>query len=178
LGEREKTVTYKFTHRTAAGELITYAHYSIVAQEGGGYWLQRVATMQPESAPLSITQSLLDDYTHEPIRYIMHRPAKMDQPENIIDLPLSKMGQDEILPTPVTGAFTEEERLQLASGTFDTKKGWNGKATLWVNLDIPVLGVVKAEMEEWTMELFQISDAAEDLLPQKPPQGGIVYLNK
>ncbi len=108
----------------------------------------------------------------------MHRPAKMDQPENIIDLPLSKMGQDEILPTPVTGAFTEEEHLQLASGTFDTKKGWNGKATLWVNLDIPVLGVVKAEMEEWAMELFQISDLSEDLLPQKPPQGGIVYLNK
>lgn len=178
LGEREKTVTYKFTHRTAAGELSTYAHYSIVVQEDEGYWLQRVTTMQPESAPLSITQTLLNDYTHEPLRYIMHRPAKMDQPENVIDLPLSKMGQDEILPTPVTGAFTEEERLQLESGTFDTQKGWNGKATLWINLDIPVLGVVKAETEEWTMELFQMSDHAEDLLPQKPPKGGIVYLNK
>ena len=178
LGEREKTVTYKFTHRTAAGELTTYAHYSIAAQEGEGYWLQRVATLQPESAPLSITQTLLDDYTHEALRYIMHRPAKMDQPENVIDLPLSKMGQDEILPTPETGAFTEEERLELAAGAFDAKKGWNGKATVWINLDIPVLGVVKAETEEWTMELFRMSDRAEDLLSQKPPKGGIVYLNK
>lgn len=178
LGEREKTVTYKFTHHTTAGDLTTYIHYSIAAQEDEGYWLQRVTTMQRDSAPLSITQTLLNDYTHEPLRYIMHRPAKMNQPANVIDLPLSRMGQDEILPTPLTGAFSDEEQVQVEAGTFTAQKGSDGRSVLWVNLEIPVLGVIKAETEDWTMELVQIQDNAEDLLPKKPPKGGIVYLDE
>lgn len=177
LGEQDKTVTYKYTHHTSAGDLSTYVHYTIAAQEEDGYWLQRVATMQRDSEPLSITQTLLNDYTHEPLRYIMYRPPQMNQPANVLDLPLSKMGQDEILPTPETGTFATEEQVQVEAGTFTAKKGSDGKATLWLNLDIPVLGVVKAETEEWTMELVQIRDESEDLLPKKPPKGGIVYLD-
>ena len=176
LGETGKTLTYKVTHNTAAGKLTTYAHYSIVAHAEAGYWLQRTTSMRPDSKPLSITQTLLDDYTHEPLRYIMHRPAKMDRPPSVIDLPLSEMGKDEILPTPLIGAFTEDAHLQLEAGSFDTKKGWDGHATLWVSLDIPVLGVAQAETQDWTMELVRIKDGAVDLLSQKPSEGGVVYL--
>ena len=45
-----------------------------------------------------------------------------------------------------------------------------------LNADVPVLGVVKAETKDWVMELFRITENTEDLLPQKPPKGGIVYL--
>ncbi|MBD3305068.1 hypothetical protein GF339_01825, partial [candidate division KSB3 bacterium] len=40
LGETGQTVTYKVLHDTTAGTLTTYTHYSIVAQEPQGYWLQ------------------------------------------------------------------------------------------------------------------------------------------
>ncbi len=175
LGEMGKTLTYKVTHDTAAGKLTTYTHYSIVASEKNGYWLQRAITISPDSKPLSITQTLLDDFTHEPLRYIMHRPAKMNRPENVIDLPLSKMGKDEILPTPLTGIFNEPVGLQLEAGAFDTMKGRDGDVVLWVSLDIPVLGVAKVETSKWTMELIRITDKAVDLLPKKPPKGGIAY---
>ncbi len=176
LGEKGKTLTYKVIHLTAAGKLTTYTHYSIVAQEKNAYWLQRTTTMSVDSKPLSITQTLIHDLTHEPLRYIMHRPAKMNRPENVIDLPLAKMGQDEILPTPLTGAFSESVRLQLQVGMFDTMKGRDGDVVLWVSRDVPVLGVAKVETSEWTMELIGITAKAVDLFSKKPPKGGIVYL--
>lgn len=176
LGETGRTLTYKVIHDTSAGKLITYTHYSIVAQEEQGYWLQRTTTMYPDSEPLSITQTLMDDFTHEPLRYIMHRPAKMSRPANVIDFPLSKMGKDEVFPTPLTGDFTESERLQLETEAFDTKKGWDDDVALWLSLDIPVMGIAKVETPEWSMELVRIVDNVIDLLPQKPPKGGIVYL--
>jgi hypothetical protein len=178
LGENGKTLTYKITHDTSAGKLITYSHYNIAAQEENGYWLQRTTTMYQDSDPLSITQTLIEDFTHEALRYIMHRPAKMNTPANVIDLPLAKMGKDEVLPTPLTGAFSEPERVQLEAGTFETKKGQVGDVTYWVSLEIPVMGVAKVATNEWTMELVQIVDNATDLLPQKPPKGGIVYLKE
>ncbi len=106
----------------------------------------------------------------------MHRPAKMNRPENVIDLPLAKMGQDEIFPTPLTGAFSESVRLQLQVGMFDTMKGRDGDVVLWVSRDVPVLGVAKVETSEWTMELIGITAKTVDLLSKKPPKGGIVYL--
>jgi hypothetical protein len=178
LGEKDKTVIYKIISHTKAGDLITYTAYSIVAHEKSGYWLQRTTSMQPDSKPLSITQTLLDDLTHEPLRYIMHRPANMEHPDNVLDLPLEKMGKEEILPTPLTKAFAEAGRVQVAAGTFEAKQGQFGDFMLWVNLDVPVLGVVKAETPDWTMELVRIDPRAVDLLPKKPKKGGIVYLNE
>jgi hypothetical protein len=177
LGETDRTVVYKVTHQTKAGALSTYAAYSIVAQEETGYWLQRTTSMQPDSELLSITQTLLDDLTHEPLRYIMHRPGNMDTPENVLDLPLTKMGQEEILPMPLTNAFAEAGQVQVPAGMFDARKGYVDDGWYWVSLDVPVLGVVKAERPEMTMELFRIEQGAVDLLPQKPPKDGIVYLN-
>ncbi len=178
LGETGKTLTYKITHNTSAGTLTTYTYYSITAQEENGYWLQRTTTMYQDSKPLSITQTLIDDFTHEALRYIMHRPAKMNTPASVIDLPLGEIGKDEVLPTPATGAFSASERIQLETGTFETRKGQVGDVTYWVSLEIPVMGVAKVETQEWTMELVQIVDRVTDLLPQKPPKGGIVYLKE
>ncbi len=177
LGETGTTVVYRVTHTTPAGTLSTYASYRIVAHEKHGYWLQRTITLTPESAPLSVTQTLFDDFTHEPLRYIMHRPAKMGRPENVIDLPLSKMGKDEILPVPGGKPGANSTPLQTDIGVFETREVVIDGTQFWLSLQIPVLGVVKAATEEWTMEVVRISQGAEDLLPKKPPQGGIVYLN-
>ncbi len=178
LGEMDNTLLYKVTHRTSAGTLVTYTEYSIVAQEKDGYWLQRLVKMSPSAEPVSITQTLMGDFSHEPLRYIMHRPAKMNTPANVIDLPLEKMGKDEVLPTPLTGKFQEIEQIQIEAGTFETKKGREGDATFWLSLDIPVMGVAQVETPEWTMELVSIEDGTVDLLPKKPPKGGIVYLDE
>jgi hypothetical protein len=178
LGEKDKTVIYKVTHHSAAGELTTYTAYSIVAQEKAGYWLQRTTSKQPDSQPLSITQTLLDNFTHKPLRYIMHRPANMKRPANVIDLPLEQMGKDEILPTPITNAFADAGRIQVAAGTFAAKQGQIGNSTLWISFDVPVLGVIKVETPEWMMELVRIDPNVVDLLPQKPKKGGIVYLKE
>jgi hypothetical protein len=177
LGETDQTIIYKVIHRTSAGELTSYTAYSIVAREESGYWLQRTTSMQPDfKTLLSITQSLLNDSTHEPLRYIMHRPANMKRPENVIDLPLEKMGKDEILPTPITDAFADVGQVQVAAGTFEVKQGQVGGFMLWISPEVPVLGVVKVEAPDWTMELFRIENTAVDLLPKKPGKGGIVYL--
>ena len=178
LGEKDKTEIYKITHHTKAGELVTYTGYSIVVQEKAGYWLQRVTSKQPDSQPLSITQTLLDNATHKPLRYIMHRPANMNRPALVSDLPLDQMGKDEILPTPITNAFTDAGQVQVAAGTFAAKQGQVGDFKLWVSPDAPVLGVVKAETPEWTMELFRIDPKVVDLLPQKPKKGGSVPMKE
>ncbi len=177
LRETDRTVIYKITYQSTAGKLTTYTAYSIVAQTESGYWLQRTTFMQPDSDPLSITQTLLNASTHEPLRYIMHRPANMKRPENVIDLPLEQMGKDEILPTPITNAFADTGRLQVAAGAFEVKQGQVRDSMLWVSPDVPVLGVVKVETPEWTMELFRIDHAVVDLLPKKPEKGGIVYID-
>lgn len=177
LGETDQTIIYKITHQTTAGELTSYTAYSIVAREESGYWLQRTTSMQADfKTLLSITQTLLNNSTHEPLRYIMHRPANMQRPENVLDLPLEKMGQDEILPTPITEAFASAGQVQVAAGTFEAKQGQVGDFMLWVSPDVPVLGVVKVQAPDWTMELFRIDKTAGDLLPKKPQKGGIVYL--
>lgn len=176
LGESGTTVMYKVTQHTTAGDLTTYTVYTIAAQQDGGYWLQRTVRIQPDGKPLSITQTLLDNATHEPLRYIMHRPAKMGQPENVIDLPLSKMGQHEILPTPVASHASGPVVIETPAGSFDTLQQEAGEAALWLNQSVPVLGVVRAKTQEWTMELFRIENQSVDLLPEKPEKGGIVYL--
>ena len=177
LGETQQTVLYVTTYKGSQTPPV-YTSYSIVAHAESGYWLQRTTSIQPDSEPLSITQTLLDNDTHKPLRYIMHRPANMKQPERVVDLPLSEMGKDEVLPTPLTNAFKESAHLEVPAGTYDTKKGQNGNDTLWLSLDIPVLGVAKAEMKDWTMELFRIDHNVVDLLPNKPPKGGIVPVNE
>jgi hypothetical protein len=178
LGETGKTLTYKVLHDTAAGPLTTYVSYSIASQEENGYWLQRTTSMKPDSQPLSITQTLLDDYTHEPLRYIMHRPAQMNRPESVIDLPLSKMGKDEILPTPLIETLSEPITLRLEAGTFETQKGQKEGVILWLSLEIPVMGIARVETQESSMELIRITDTAGDLLSKKPPPGGVVYLQE
>jgi len=176
LGEEQRTVSYKVIHATSAGELISYAHYSIVAFEGDGYWLQRVITMAPDSKPVSITQTLLDDTSHKALRYVMHRPAKMNQAPSVIDLPLARMGKDEILPIDPETLSGVAERIRTEGGDFDALNVSEGETALWLSADIPVLGVARAENNEFTMELFQIRDAAHDLLSKRPPKGGVVYL--
>jgi len=178
--DTQQSVVYLVTYKTAqaadAEAVKVFVTYTIAAREDTTYWLQRTTAVNADAGPLSITQTLLDDRTHQALRYIMHRPANMDRPENVIDLPLSKMGKDEILPVPITAAFSEETDIQVAAGTYAAYKGEKDRITLWLNAEVPILGVVKAETPDWTMELFSLTDAVEDLLPQKPPKGGIVYL--
>jgi hypothetical protein len=160
LGETDQTIIYK-------------------VQEKTGYWLQRTTSMQPDfKTLLSITQTFLNNSTHEPLRYIMHRPANMKRPENVIDLPLEKMGKDEILPTPISEAFADAGQVQVAAGVFEARQGQAGDFMLWVSPDVPVLGVVRVEAPDWSMELFRIDVTAGDLLPKKPQKGGIVYLKE
>ena len=127
LGETQQAVIYLVTYKTAqttnAANLSVYVTYTIVARSETAYWLQRTTSIKLDAGPLSITQTLLDDRTHQALRYIMHRPANMDRPENVIDLPLSKMGKEEIFPTPITKAFPEKTRLQVAAGTYAAIKG-------------------------------------------------------
>jgi hypothetical protein len=177
LGEIQQTVMYVTTYQGSQTPPI-YTSYSIVAHAESGYWLQRTTSLQPDSGPLSITQTLLDNDTHKPLRYIMHRPANMKQPERVADLPLAEMGKDEVLPTLLTKAFKEHARIEVPAGTYDTQKGQDKNITLWLSHDIPVLGVVRAEMKDWTMELFRIDHNVIDLLPKKPPKGGIVNMNE
>ena len=176
LGEPDKMVTYKVTYHTSAGTSVLFTSYSVVATAEGGYWLQRTTAMSPDAEPLSITQTLLDASTHQPQRYIMYRPAKMNQPASVVDLPLAKMGKDEILPMTITGTATEQ--LQLEAGTFDTQKRTDGEVTFWGAADVPVLGIAKVETPEWIMEAFSIQDGVIDLLPEKPASGGTVYLEE
>ena len=176
LGEEQISVSYKVIHASSAGDLISYAHYSVVAYEEDSYWLQRVISMTPNSKPVSITQTLLDRETHEALRYIMHRPAKMNRPASVIDLPLERMGKDEILPLSPEGLPGLREDIRLEAGNFETLRISQGDAVLWLSADIPVLGVAKAETDVFTMELIHVSNAARDLLSKKPPKGGVVNL--
>ena len=176
LGEEQFTVSYKVVHTTSAGELTSYAHYSIVASEQDGYWLQRVISMTPDSKPLSMTQTLLDNETHEALRYLMHRPAKMDRPPSVIDLPLERMGKDEILPVSPEGLSGATEQIRTEAGDFETLKISEDHAMLWLSAEVPVLGVARAQTDEFTMELIHVSDSAHDLFSKKPPKGGVVYL--
>ena len=178
LEERGITVIYKVTHITLAGQLTTYVRYSVAAYQKTGHWLQRTTSMKIDSRPLSITQTFLGDYDYEPLRYIMYRPAKMNRPPSVIDLPLDQMGQDEVLPLPIEEVLGEVVSVQTEAGTFETKQVRHKNALLWLTLDIPVLGVAKAETEEWGMEFIRIDDTAKDLLPKKPPPGGVVYLKE
>lgn len=178
LGESDRTVVYKIVHHSASGELTSYVAYSIAADEPTAYWLQRTTHLKLDSAPLSITQTLLDKATLQPIRYLMYRPANMDKPPRVVDLPLSDMGKDEVLPTSITGMFVDAGQLHVEAGTFAVKQGQTNKLRLWLGADAPVLGVVKAQAQDWTMELVRIDQHAEDLFPQKPPKGGTVNLKE
>ena len=173
LMEEGQTVVYKVTHHSAAGDLESFIAYSLAGLTEAGYWLQRTTHMQsPESQPLSITQNLLDAGTHQPLRYIKYRPANMGRPAIAVDLPLEEMGKDEVFPAPLTDAFTDAGTLAVPSGSFAVRVVNTGKFTIWANPDVPVLGVVKVETPDWTMELFRIEPHAADLLPNKPPKGG------
>jgi hypothetical protein len=176
LGEEQITVSYKVIHTTGAGELTSYAHYGIVGYEDDAYWLQRVISMTLDSKPLSITQTLLDSKTHHALRYIMHRPAKMDRPPSVIDLPLDRMGKDEILPFPLEALSGVRENIQTEIGEFDALRISEDDTVLWLSADIPVLGVAKTANAEFTMELIHVRDTTDDLLAKKPPRGGVVYL--
>lgn len=178
LGETDVTVTYKVTTHSSAGDLVVYTNYTIAATEDGGYWLQRTTQTTLDSKPLSITQTLLDSETHAAKRYLMHRPANMDRPESVIDLPLAKMGKEEILPTPAAESASGTVQIETEAGAFTTQEIAADKATLWLSADAPVLGVVKAETTAWTMELISIENASEDLFPNKPAPGGVAYLNE
>jgi hypothetical protein len=176
LEEKDTTVIYKVTTHSKAGDLINYVAYSIVAQDKADYWLQRTTSNEPDSQPLSITQTLIDSKTHKPLQYIMYRPERMNRPANVADFPLTEMGKDEILPLPITSEFADAGHIQVPAGDYAVKQAQVGPATRWVSPDVPVLGVVKAEAPDWTMELFRIDSKAADLLPQKPQKGGVVYL--
>lgn len=180
LNEEGQTVIYKVTHHASGGDLESYTAYSIAAKEQVGYWLQRTTHIQsPDSQPLSITQTLLDSETHEPLQYIMHRPPNMGRPAVVIDLPLAEMGKNEIFPTPLTNDFSDSGSLQVDAGTFAVKTARiDDKFTVWASPEVPVLGVVKVETPDWTMELFRIDPYAEDLLTSKPPKGGRIYLKE
>lgn len=178
LGETDRTVVYKIVHQSASGELISYVACSIVAAEGTSYWLQRTTHLKLDSAPLSITQTLINKATLLPVRYLMYRPANMDKPPRVVDLPLAEMGKDEVLPTTSTGMFVDAGQLQVEAGTFTVKQGEKNKLQLWLSPDVPVLGVVKAQAQDWTMELVRIDQQAKDLFPQKPPKGGTVHLKE
>lgn len=180
LGETDTTVTYKVMTHSSAGDLVTYTSYNIADVEDGGYWLQRTTYMTPDAEPLSITQTLLDNDTHAAKRYIMHRPANMDRPESVIDLPLAKMGKEEILPCPMPESTDRDSviRAQVEAGIFAIQEVDINGALLWVSADVPVLGVAKVETKEWTMELISIENVSEDLFPNKPTSGGVVYLNE
>ena len=182
LQETQQTVVYEVTYKaqqtTDAVSAPIYVAYTVVAPFETAYWLQRATSMKIDSTPLSITQTLLDARTHQALRYIMHRPANTNRPENVIDLPLSKIGKDEIFPVPMTTASAEKRDIQVAAGSYTAHKGKKELFSLWLHADVPVLGVVKAEAKDWVMELFRITDNAKDLLPQKPPKVGIVYLKK
>jgi hypothetical protein len=102
----------------------------------------------------------------------------MDRPAVVVDMPLEEMGKDEVFPTPITEAFTDAGRLQVQAGEFTVWEGQQGDFTLWVSPDVPVLGVVKVETPEWTMELFRIDPSVTDLFPKKPPKGGRVFLEE
>lgn len=178
LGETDVTVTYKVTTHSSAGDLVVYTSYNIAATEDGGYWLQRVTHLTPDAKPLSITQTLLDSETHAAKRYIMHRPANMDRPESVVDLPLAKMGKEEILPNPAAGSASGTVQIETEAGAFNTQETAADNATLWLSADVPVLGVAKAETTDWTMELVSIANASEDLFLNKPAPGGVVYMNE
>ena len=178
LGETDVTVTYKVTTHSSAGDVVVYTNYNIAATEDGGYWLQRTTHTTPDSKPLSITQTLLDSETHAAKRYIMHRPANMDRPESVIDLPLAKMGKEEILPTPAAESASGTVQIETEAGTFAAQEVAADGATLWLSADAPVLGVVKAETKDRTMELVSIENVSEDLFPNKPAPGGVAYMNE
>ncbi len=179
LMEEDQTAIYKVIHHSAAGDLESFTAYSLAGLTNAGYWLQRTVHMQrPETQPLSITQNLLDAASHQPLRYIKYRPAKMGRPANAIDLPLEEMGKDEIFPTPVSDAFKDAGNLDVPAGVFAAQVAEVGKFTIWINPDVPVLGVVKVEAPDWTMELFRIEPQAADLLPNKPPKGGMAYVDE
>ena len=178
LGETGTTVTYKVTTHSSAGDLVNYTSYNIAAIEGDSYWLQRVTYMTPGANPLSITQTLLDHKTYTAKRYLMHRPANMDRPESVIDLPLAKMGKEEILPNPAAESASGTAQIETEAGTFTAQEVAADGATLWLSADAPVLGVVKVETNDWTMELIRIENASEDLFPNKPAPGGVVYMNE
>ncbi len=180
LGETDMTVTYKVITRSSAGDLTTYVSYNIAAADNDGYWLQRTTYMTLDSKPLSITQTLLDNETHAAKRYIMHRPANMDRPESVIDLPLAKMGKDEILPQPTPESADKDSviRVQVEAGEFAIQEVPADGVTLWVSADVPVLGVAKVEAADWTMELVSIVNASDDLFPKKPAPGGVAYMEE
>lgn len=178
LGETDTTVTYKVTTHSSAGDLVNYTSYNIAAIEGGSYWLQRVTYMAPGANPLSITQTLLDRKTHAAKRYLMHRPANMDRPESVIDLPLAKMGKEEILPNPNAESASGTIQITTEAGSFVTQEIAADHITVWVSADAPVLGVVKVETSDWTMELISVENTSEDLFPNKPAPGGVVYMNE
>lgn len=177
LMEEGQTVIYRVTHHSVAGDLGSFVACSVAGITEDGYWLQRTTHMQdPDSQPLSITQTLLDSVTHEPLRYIMYRPAKMGRPANVVDLPLERMGKDEVLPTLITDEFSDGGTLEVAAGTFAVVTKQTEKFTIHANPDIPVLGVALIEAPDWTMELFKIDAQAKDFFPEKPPKGGMVYV--
>ncbi len=179
LMEEGQTVVYKVTHHSTAGDLESFTAYSLAGLTDAGYWLQRTTHMQrPESQPLSITQNLLDADSHQPLRYIMYRPANMGRPAVAVDLPLEEMGKDEVFPTPITAAFHDAGTLEVPAGVFAVQAAEIDKFTIWANADVPVLGVVKVEAPDWTMELFRIEPQATDLLPNKPPKGGRAFVEE
>jgi hypothetical protein len=177
--EEGQTIIYKVIHHSTAGDLESFAAYSVAGVTETGYWLQRTTHMHdPETQPLSITQTLLDTDTHEPLRYVKHRPANMGRPPVAVDLPLSEMGRDEIFPVPASDAFRDDGMLEVPAGEFAVQVAQFEKLTIWINPEVPVLGVIKIEAPDWTMELFRIDDHANDLFPKKPPKGGRVYIEE
>ena len=74
----------------------------------------------------------------------MHRPANMGRPPVVVDQPLAEMGKDEILPIPITDAFSDAGTLNVAAGIFAVKTGRvDDKFIVWVNSEVPVIGVVR-----------------------------------
>jgi len=133
---------------------IFFITYAIVGETTEGKWLQVTTHQTPDGPPLSTTQILISKKDGRALRsQILGSRGVVPTPEN----ELRPLREDRVSGT--------REEVAVPTGRYQAVRGKVGSTEVWVNDQVPAMGVVKAALSNGILELLKASPSgAKDLL--------------
>lgn len=152
-------VSYKVTKETERPKPI-YLTYSILKATGKDYLVQIVTRDGKDTEPLSISQILVDRKTGKGLKSVVKSPK---------DLPVAYTPGKEILHISEKAVKDGKKvTITVEGGTFGCLQGTFNGNEVCISDEVPTLGIVKATVEDGTLELIESSQTgARDLIKKR-----------
>src|SRR5262249_12114963 len=146
-------VTWSIRRETAAPAPL-FVTYGIVRGDAKTYTLQIVTSSAIDGPPLSVTQVVVDRVSGKAVRSVIQTP------KGVAPTP-----EDSLRPFRKADVTGTPESVTVPGGQFAAVRAPYRGGTVWVDDEVPVLGLVKATFPSGTLELVKSGPSgAKDLL--------------